>query len=568
MILQALKEYYDRKAADPDSGIAPLGWERKEIPFVMVLREDGSLVQVENTQEFVGKKKRAKSFLVPQGVKRSSGVASNLLWDNVEYVTGIVCKGKPDRVAAQHAAFLERLGELEGCPSVAPVRAFLASPDFRERLAADPTWREAADACAFVTFRLAGHPDSVAREPDVVARLSVPSNLPANAARCLVSGEIDGIADLHPSIKGVWGTNTSGGNIVSFNFPAACSFGKEQGANAPVGQRAAFEYTTALNTLLSKDSRQKMTVGDATAVFWSSRPSTLEDDFAAFFSEPPKDDPDRGTSAVERLLSSVQTGSWTDDADSTRFYVLGLAPNAARISVRFWHAGTVAEMSARFADWFENLRIAHGPRDREHLSLWRLLCSIAPLGKSENIPPNLAGAVMRAILDGTPYPASLLSAALLRAKAERDVTYPRAKLLKAILNRNYERNLTVSLDKSNPGIGYRLGRLFAVLERIQSAANPGINATIRDRFYAAASSTPAAVFGNLIRLKNHHLAKLAKTRFFEDLIGEILEGVSAFPAHLSLAEQGMFAIGYYHQRQAFFAKKEDAPSDSAATETI
>ena len=568
MILQALKEYYDRKAADPDSGIAPLGWERKEIPFVIILREDGTLVQVENTQEFVGKKKRAKPFLVPQGVKRSSGVASNLLWDNIEYVTGIVCKGKPDRVAAQHAAFLERLGELEGCPSVAPVRAFLDSPDFRERLAADPTWQEAADACAFVTFRLAGHPDSVAREPDVVARLSASASLPANAARCLVSGEIDGIADLHPSIKGVWGTNTSGGNIVSFNFPAACSFGKEQGANAPVGQRAAFEYTTALNTLLSKDSRQKMTVGDATAVFWSSRPSTLEDDFAAFFSEPPKDDPDRGTSAVERLLSSVKTGVWANDADSTRFYVLGLAPNAARISVRFWHTGTVAEMSARFADWFENLRIVHGPRDREHLSLWRLLCSIAPLGKSENIPPNLAGAVMRAILDGTPYPASLLSAALLRTKAERDVTYPRAKLLKAILNRNYERNLTVSLDKSNPDIGYRLGRLFAVLERIQSAANPGINATIRDRFYAAASSTPAAVFGNLMRLKNHHLAKLAKTRFFEDLIGEILEGVSAFPAHLSLAEQGMFAIGYYHQRQAFFAKKDDTPSDSAATETI
>ena len=568
MILQALKEYYDRKAADPDSGIAPLGWERKEIPFVIVLREDGSLVQVENTQEFVGKKKRAKPFLVPQGVKRSSGVASNLLWDNVEYVTGIVCKVKPDLVATQHAAFLERLGELESCPSVAPVRAFLASPDFRERLAADPTWKEAADACSFVTFRLAGHPDSVAREPDVVTRLSVPSNLPENAARCLVSGEIDGIADLHPSIKGVWGTNTSGGNIVSFNFPAACSFGKEQGANAPVGQRAAFEYTTALNTLLSKDSRQKMTVGDATTVFWSSRSSTLEDDFAAFFSEPQKDDPDRGTAAVERLLSSVKTGVWSDDADSTRFYVLGLAPNAARISVRFWHAGTVPEMSVRFADWFENLRIAHGPRDREHLSLWRLLCSIAPLGKSENIPPNLAGAVMRAILDGTPYPASLLSAALLRTKAERDVTYPRAKLLKAIVNRNYERNLTVSLDKSNPDIGYRLGRLFAVLERIQSAANPGINATIRDRFYAAASSTPAAVFGNLMRLKNHHLAKLAKTRFFEDLIGEILEGVSAFPAHLSLAEQGMFAIGYYHQRQAFFAKKEDAPSDSASTETI
>lgn len=566
MILQALKEYYDRKAAEPDSGIAPLGWERKEIPYVIVLREDGTLVQLEDTQETVNKKKRAKPFLLPQGVKRSSGVAANLLWDNVEYLTGVPCKGKPDRVAAQHAAFLARLGELEGCPSIAPVRAFLSSPGFRERLTAEPAWPEAAATCAFLTFRIAGHPVPVAREPDIVARLDAPAALPADAARCLVSGDPDAIADLHPAIKGVYGTNTTGGHIVSFNFPAACSFGKTQGANAPVGRRAAFEYTTALNTLLSKDSRQKMTVGDATAVFWSSRPTTLEDEFAAFFAEPPKDDPDRGTAAVERLLASVHTGSWTADPDPARFYVLGLAPNAARISVRFWHSGTVAEMSTRFADWFENLRIVHAPRDREHLSLWRLLCSVAPLGKSENIPPNLAGALVRAILEGTPYPASLLASAILRNKAERDIPYPRAKLLKAILNRNHERKLTVSLDKTNPDIGYRLGRLFAALERIQQAANPGLNATIRDRFYSSASSTPAAVFGNLMRLKNHHLAKLAKTAWFENLLGEILDGVTTFPPHLTLPEQGMFAIGYYHQRQAFFAKKDPVPSDAAPSE--
>ncbi len=566
MILQALKEYYDRKAADPDSGIAPLGWERKEIPYVIVLREDGTLVQLEDTQETVNKKKRAKPLLLPQGVKRSSGVAANLLWDNVEYITGIPCKGKPDRVAAQHAAFLARLGELEGCPSIAPVRTFLSSPGFRERLAAEPAWSEAAATCAFLTFRITGHTVPVAREPDIIARLDAPADLPDDAARCLVSGEPDAIADLHPAIKGVYGTNTTGGNIVSFNFPAACSFGKTQGANAPVGRRAAFEYTTALNTLLSKDSRQKMTVGDATAVFWSSRSTTLEDEFAAFFAEPPKDDPDRGTAAVERLLSSVHTGAWTTDPDPARFYVLGLAPNAARISVRFWHSGTVAEMSTRFADWFENLRIVHGPRDREHLSLWRLLCSVAPLGKSENIPPNLAGALVRAILEGTPYPASLLASAILRNKAERDIPYPRAKLLKAILNRNHERNLPVSLDKTNPDIGYRLGRLFAVLERIQQAANPTLNATIRDRFYSSASSTPAAVFGNLMRLKNHHLAKLAKTAYFENLLGEILDGVTTFPPHLTLPEQGMFAIGYYHQRQAFFAKKDPVPSDAAPSE--
>ena len=253
-----------------------------------------------------------------------------------------------------------------------------------------------------------------------------------------------------------------------------------------------------------------------------------------------------------------------------RFYVRGLSPNAARIAVRFWHDGTVAEMETRFADWFEGLRIVHGPKEREHLSLWRLLVSLAPLGKSENVPPNLAGAVMRSILDGTPLPASLLPAAIVRIKAERDVTYPRAKLVKAFLNRNHERKLTVNLDKDNTDIGYRLGRLFAVLERIQQVAiNP--TATIRDRFYPSASSTPAAVFGNLMRMAGHHLSKLDSDKkglrvWFEKQLEEIMSGIPKFPPHLSLEEQGMFAIGYYHQR---CAKKSDSTGDATpASETV
>ena len=567
MILQALKEYYDRKAADPDSGIAPLGWERKELPFLIVLSRDGQLVRVEDTQETVGKKKRAKAFLVPQSVKRSSGIAANLLWDNVEYVTGVVCKGKDARVAEQHKAFLERLAFFDDCPSIEPVRLFLSTPDFRARLNAELSWREAVDACAFVSFKIAGHETPVFGEPDVAARIDAPTEEEGTRMECcMVTGQPDAIAELHPPIKGVQGTNTTGGNIVSFNFPAALSFGKEQGRNAPVGRRAAFQYATALNTLLGKDSPQKMKVGDATTVFWASEPCPLEDEFADIFAEPPKDDPDKGVSAVARLLDSVRTGAFARENGTARFYVLGLSPNAARISVRFWHEGTVAEMETRFADWFESLQIDHGPNEKEHLSLWRLLVSIAPLGKSENIPPNLAAAVMRAILEGTPLPASLLAAGILRIKAERDVTYPRAKLLKAILNRNHERNLTVSLDKNNQDVGYRLGRLFAVLEKIQLAAtNP--NATIRDKFYASASSTPAAVFGNLMRLSGHHLSKLDTDKkalrvWFEKQIEEIMSDIKSFPSHLPLEEQGMFAIGYYHQR---IARKDDAETSASNT---
>lgn len=563
MILQALKEYYDRKAADPESGIAPLGWEWKEIPYLIVLREDGSLVRVEDTQELDGKKKRGKSFLVPKSVKRTVGIAPNLLWDNVEYVTGIVCKGKQERVEEQHKAFCERVGSLSNLNSVRPICKFLDNVDYMRGLSNDPAWKDAVESCAFVSFRLVDQCEPVFRQSDVVE--SVDSMAMASAdniaeGRCLVSGDLDVIESLHPAIKGVQGTNTTGGNIVSFNFQASCSYGKKQGENAPVGKRTAFKYTTALNSLLSKDSRQKMSVGDATAVFWSERGSALEDDFVDLFGEPPKDNPDKGVAAVERLLSSVKSGAYSHELDETHFYVLGLAPNSARISVRFWHSGTVSEMEGRFADWFENLRIAHAPKEKDHLSLWRLLVSIASLGKSENIPPNLAGAVMRSILEGTPYPATLLSSALVRIKAEREVSYPRAKIIKAFLNHNKERKLTVSLDKENTNIGYRLGRLFAVLEKVQEEANPGINATIRDKFYASASSTPNAVFGNLMRLKNHHLAKLSQGRSicFEKLLGEVIAEIPSFPAHLSLDEQGDFAIGYYHQRQDFFTKKEVA----------
>lgn len=564
MILEALKEYYDRKAADPNSGIAPLGWERKEIPYLIVLNGDGSLVRIEDTQELVNNKKRAKTFLVPQSVKRSSGVAANLLWDNVEYATGVVCKGKADRVAAQHAAFVERLSELSDCPSVEPVKIFLLKPDFREQLAKCPEWNEAVEGCAFATFKVVGESLPVFNASEVkkcVDGAVQPKSDDVVGSVCLVSGKWDVVAKLHPAVKGVQGTNTTGGNIVSFNFPAACSFGKAQGANAPIGEEATFKYATALNSLLSKDSRQKISVGDATAVFWSEQSSVLEDQFLDLFGEPDKDNPDKGVDAVERLLLSVRTGAFSHAEDETRFYVLGLAPNSARISVRFWHVGTVAEMEGRFADWFEDLRIAHGVKDKEHLSLWRLLVSTATQEETKNINPNLSGSVMRAVLDGSPLPDTLLGAVLVRIKAEREISYPRAKLLKAYLNRkSKERKITVSLDKENTNVAYCLGRLFATLEKIQEEANPGINATIRDKFYASASSAPNTVFGNLMRLKNHHLTKLPQGRavYFEKLLGEEISKLASFPAHLSLDEQGLFAIGYYHQRQDFFVKKEDA----------
>jgi CRISPR-associated protein Csd1 len=310
-----------------------------------------------------------------------------------------------------------------------------------------------------------------------------------------------------------------------------------------------------------------MSVGDATVVFWAASEDEFENMMADFFSEPPKDDPDRLVEAVKSLYRSAETGVFITDTDKTLFYVLGLSPNAARISIRFWHCGAVAEMAGRFRQYFDELSMTHGPKDKDRLSLWRLLVAVAAQGKSENIPPNLAGDFMRAILEGLPYPQTLLQSVIRRIRAEHEITYPRAALIKATLNRsirfnnsNQERELTVSLDPENSNIGYRLGCLFATLEKIQQEANPGINATIRDRFYGAASATPSTVFGNLMRLKNHHLSKLenvGRRVNLERQIGQIMDGIVDFPPHLALEDQGRFAIGYYHQMQDFFTKKSD-----------
>jgi len=567
MILQALCDYYERK---PD--LPRLGFETKAIPFVIEINAAGQLVQIEDTRTIEGKKKVARNFLMPQGVKKTSGIATNLLWDNAEYVLGITSTGKPERVQEQHAAFrakLDALAEKIDDAGLEAVRAFLQAPDW-EKLEADQCWPEILEICPVMTFRLNGDLELVCQRPAIRATLEN-ADTDAEEITCLISGERDGFERLHTALKGVWGAQSSGANIVSFNKDAFNSFGKVQGSNAPVGKRAAFAYTTALNYLLSKESTQRIQVGDASTVFWSEKHTDLEDSFADLFNEPPKDNPAKQTDAIKALLKAPQTGVLGDEGGKTRFYVLGLAPNAARISVRFWQVGTVAEMSARIRQHFEDLEIVHASYEKPYLSLFRLLVATAIQGKSENIPPNLAGEFMRAILAGLPYPQTLLQAAVRRIRAEREVNYPRAALIKACLNRqaryspSQEKEIAVSLDDSNTNPGYRIGRLFAALEKIQEeAVNPG--ATIRDRFYGAASSTPVTVFSNLMKLKNHHLAKLeeGRKRYFEKLIGQIMSDINDFPAHLSLADQGRFAIGYYHQRQAFFTKSEPTSTTQGA----
>ncbi len=574
MILQALKEYYDRMAADQESGIAPEGWEKKEIPFIIVIDKKGEFVQFEDTREGDDKKKRARAFVVPQSVKKTSGIAANLLWDVAGYVLGVDTKGKPERALKQKKAFISRIKqELTDVEEIKPILHILDTIKL-ERLKAEPLWNEILETNSNMTFRFAGENVLICQKESVRKALASRGKSGGPVHVCLVTGKKDKITPLHASIKGVYGAQSSGANIVSFNLDSFRSFNKEQGFNAPVGESAAFAYVTAINTLLSKDSKQRMSIGDASTVFWSEKKTNFESDFSSFFSEPPKDDPDSGTRKIRSLFESVSNGAYVNDDGKSRFYVLGLAPNAARIAVRFWQVGTVADFAQRIKAHFDDLAIIKPPREPEYYSLWRLLVNIATQDKSENIPPNVAGDFMRAILVGAPYPATLLQAALRRIHSDTEyrVKPVRAALIKAYLNRylrNYpnlnHKEILMSLDTSQQSTGYQLGRLFAALEKIQEESSPGLNATIRERFYGAACASPVTVFANLLRLKNHHLAKMdnkGRVVNFERLLGEIVGRFNDFPAHLDLHEQGRFAIGYYHQRQDFFTKKDDTNANN------
>jgi len=590
MILQALNGYYLRKqrSSDPRDRLPAFGLTEKEIPFVIEIDAEGHLINLSDTRSGEGKKKTGQRFLVPQGVKKTSGVAANLLWDTAEYVLGVDVRNNPERVAAQHAAFRERIASLPetvcGDTGVRAVLRFLDHPE-QGVLETMPGWADVRAINPLMTYRLHGDLDLVCQRPAVIAATQDTEGASDSDGVCLVSGKPATIERLHPSITGVWGAQTSGANIVSINnkneggnnggqTPAFASYGKQQGYTSPVGKPAAFAYTTALKHLLAKDSRQRIQVGDASTVFWAEAPHDLETALPDLFGEPPKDDPDRGTDALRGLYQAVQSGRFTVGEADTPFHVLGLAPNAARIAVRFWETAPAIDLARRIRRHFEDIRVARGKRDPEHLSLFRLLAAVAVQGKADNIPPNLGGQVMRAVLEGLPYPAPLLNLAVQRCRAEQHPTYARAAAIKACLNRDIrrhanEREFTPMLDPSNPSPAYRLGRLFAVLERIQEDASGGpgkLNATIRDRYYGAASSTPVAVFTTLLRLKNHHVAKLSRGRAvqMERWIGEIMDGLADFPRHLALPDQGRFALGYYHQRQAFFSKSESTATQEDA----
>jgi CRISPR-associated protein Csd1 len=409
----------------------------------------------------------------------------------------------------------------------------------------------------------------------------------ASKAVCLITGEVSRVARLHPSIKGVWDAQSSGASIVSFNLESFKSYGKDQGNNAPVSEQAAFAYTTALNYLLRRGqhNRQHLQIGDASVVFWAEsaeaeQARAAEDLFSAMLN-PPADDASEAA-RLRVLLESIAKGRPVADLSpnlepGTRMYVLGLAPNASRLSVRFWQVDTLEVLARRMAQHAEDLRLEPLPW-RTEPSVYRL--ALATLPHREGVKPNtdhafniIIGETMRAILNGSPYPRSLLANTVMRFRADGDISGLRVALCKAVLAREWRRaipntskeKIPVSLDKQSTQSGYLLGRLFAVLEYAQRAAlGSKVNATIRDRYYGAASATPASIFPVLLRNTQNHLSKLRKERMgqavnIEKDIREIVGGLpDQFPRSLRIDDQGRFAIGYYHQSQFYFTPQDQA----------
>ena len=587
--LSELCRFYERMAGHADSGMPPDDMTAERIAFALVISEGGQLVSVADMRDSKG---RARRLSVPASVGRTSNVLPNFLWDNTGYVLGIEGKGKEGKgksaqTPKKRKAFRELHERLLGGCGDVHARALLAflgqwTP---ERFAALDE-REAL-LNSNVVFRLEGessflHEVSALQEIWSAARRACESR-EGKEGICLVTGKQGLVARTHPAVRGVKGAQSSGASLVSFNCPAFESYDKEQSFNAPVSPRGADRYTCALNYLLDREHRQTVRIADTSMVFWADAPVPEESGLADLFdlASPREDAQDR--EQVERLKSvllALRRGIPLNEADAAlsrgvRFFVLGLAPNAARLSVRFWLTSSLEALLRQCSRWYEDLSIERRFPDKEpeFPPLWQLLeRTVAIPGKQKAVPPELGGQLSRAMLTGGRIPESAFAAVLGRIHAGRDdgktrIDYFRAALIKAYLRRNkHEEKDMTTLNADESNIGYRLGRVFALLERAQrDALGQDINASLRERYIGAASATPRRVFPMLLRLAQHHVSKARKTKFsgydiqFNQRIGELLADAQDFPAVLSLEDQGRFMLGYYHQNNALHARKDEAP---------
>lgn len=617
MILQALTSLYEALAQKGE--ISKEGWSREKISFALSIDEEGNLLRVTPLFDTVdgpkGKTREVpQKMTVPAAVKRTSGAAANFLWDNSSYILGVsLKKGEDD--AEREKRRNKDIKCFEACrelhhsmldgmeyPAAKAVLNFLDKwePQKAEENNLVAQYAKEILSGANMVFRFNG---GYVHDDPQLASVWQKANAKQkdNIGQCLVTGALDEIQNTHPTIKGVQGAQSSGAALVSFNASAFCSYNKEQNRNAPVGKYAAFAYTTALNHLLA-DRKNVHRIGDAAVVCWAENADKQYEDFAAdlFFGDGDGDQSDeQWLSALQASVELLAKGLPCRELDldpERKFYILGISPNAARLAVRFFYCDSFGNIVKNIKAHYDRLEIVR-PSDDKYpmLPLWKLLSATnrtikkkndngtnaerpysEESGKNKDKPQNsaMAGAVARAVFSGGRYPASLLECTFLRIKAERNITRERAAIIKAYYLRNPNEKcpkevLTVSLNENSKNIPYTLGRLFSVYEEIQQAANPrnprnpgnpGINTTIKDRYFGSAAAMPATVFPILSNLAQKHLRKLSDAqRIYLDKKVMTLKSVlgEQYPAHMSLPEQGSFDLGYYHQTQARYTKKED-----------
>lgn len=572
MILQALTQLYQELSARGD--IARRGWSKASISYALCLSEDGRLTQTVplHVEAQAGKKTvlRPRKMDLPAAVTRSSGVLPNFLWDNSSYILGVDEKGKPERSRKcfeSCAQLHHRLLDGVDSPAARAVLAFFDAwkpEDAQHHPALTDCWEELMKGANLV-FRVGGA--FLQEDPAIQAAWdSHYGSSDGEKVQCLVTGQPDVPEPVHPPIKGVAGAQSSGAAIVSFNAPAFCSYGKEQSLNAPVGKYAAFAYTSALNYLLAdRDSVQR--IGDTTVVCWAEGAEPIYQKFALTFlfgAQPPEQiTTDELRASVKQLAKGEPIRELHLDP-SRNFYILGLAPNAARLSVRFFCRSSFGDLMRNINDHHDRMKIVG--RQFDYIPLWAMLRETVNLNSRDKSPSSVvAGATARAIFSNLPYPAALLEATMLRIRAEREITPGRAAILKAYYLRNPnpqcpEEVLHVSLNENSTNIPYTLGRLFAVYEAVQEQANPGINATIKDKYFNSAASIPATIFPILDNLCQKHLRKLQPRLciYYDKQIAQLKNVLGETnPMRLTLPEQGSFNLGYYHQKQARYNKKEE-----------
>ena len=564
MILKALYDYYKRCDNLPAKGM-----EEKEIGFLIVLSPKGEFLRFEDCR--IGKD-HARLYLVKKHVGRSSAAVANYLYDNSAYVLGYSDKsnGKEQLYFDTFKTQIEDIAEaFPDSNEILAVKAFYdnSREEIIQTVSQDSLWEDIkknlSKKYSTFSFRIEGDLRIVAEKKEI---LQLEEKDSSDATFCLVSGEYGVPVDTTTSTM-IPGSQATA-KLVAFQVNSGYdSYGKSKCGNAPISEEAEFAYTTALNSMLQKGSRNKFMLGTRTFVFWAANnnEASMETEESLFdllgFSEDANDDPNAKIMKVRKVFESIYSGIMKTGLDD-KFYILGLAPNSARIAVVYWSETTLKDFAEKILKHFSDMEIHDTRKDKKpYMGIREILSSVTLGGKMSDATPNLPEAVVKSIFQGLPYPQTLYSACIRRIRAEQKLTITRAAIIKAYMNRqsNNNKKIDIMLDKDNNNQGYLCGRLFAVLDKIQEDANN--ISSIRERYMNAASATPSAVFATILNLSVHHSEKLDEGRriYFEKIKQEILDKVSAdgFPTHLDLQDQGRFFVGYYHQRQDFFTSKKE-----------